>query len=89
MADAEAKTPSLYELIADLHMTVVGVAGQMGLSRAALYTGRYRNGRLTPQEIDTIADVLRIERARVEDAVRENARRYEADRSTGGKSTDE
>lgn len=71
-----ATTKDLHELIAEEGMDIVWVASRMPVSYWRLYRGPLSKGQVTPQEIDRLAEVLRLPREQVEAAVRESARRH-------------
>jgi len=62
-------------------MSFAAVAAAINTSYWLLYRGPLAKGQATPQEIDRLAEVLRLPREQVEAAVRESARRHAQDKA--------
>lgn len=84
VANTTVQKDNLLELIKRLGLTVSWVAMQMGWPAPRIYQGQIARGLATQEQLDKLASALRVDRAVVEDALRENARRYGQAKSSGG-----
>lgn len=81
---ATTQPETLLDLINRLGMSVTFVGKQLGWAAPRFYQGQVARGLITQLEVDRLAEVLRVDRSVVEAALRENARRHQEAKASGG-----